>query len=194
MLRRRAILMGLGTGAMVCAGRADEGAAAPHGLALSALREGGVVVVMRHALAPGVGDPPGFELAACASQRNLSEEGRAQARRIGEWFQAQRLNPAAVRSSQWCRCLETARLAFGRVEPWPALNSLFKDRALAPAQDAAMRDSLAQVPRGGFEVWVTHQVNISNFAGDFMGSGEAVLVRSGAAGTRPIVVAPLKIS
>ncbi|MCK6409580.1 MAG: histidine phosphatase family protein, partial [Thauera sp.] len=74
-----------------------------------ALREGGHVALMRHAVAPGVGDPPGFRLDDCATQRNLSAAGRRQAQAIGERFRANGIATAAVFSSQWCRCLDTAR-------------------------------------------------------------------------------------
>ncbi|MDZ7592786.1 MAG: histidine phosphatase family protein [Rubrivivax sp.] len=87
------------------------------------LRAGGVVVALRHALAPGTFDPPGFTLDSCATQRNLSDEGRAQARRIGQWFRARGLQPAVVRTSPWCRCVDTATLAFGGAETWAALGS-----------------------------------------------------------------------
>ena len=97
--------------------------AAPSDAAVAALREGGAVLAMRHALAPGTFDPPGFTLGNCATQRNLSDEGRAQARRAGQWFERQGLKPARVRASPWCRCTETARLAFGATETWPALGS-----------------------------------------------------------------------
>jgi hypothetical protein len=96
--------------------------------AWQALRGGGVVALMRHARAPGVGDPPGFRLEDCATQRNLSAEGRDQARRIGEAFRAQGVAVARVLSSRWCRALDTARLAFGTVEPFPPLDSFFSER------------------------------------------------------------------
>ena len=82
----------------------------------AALREGGHVALMRHAIAPGVGDPAGFRLDDCTTQRKLSAQGRAQARAIGERFRANGIATAAVFSSQWCRCLDTAReLALGEV-------------------------------------------------------------------------------
>ena len=87
----------------------------------SLIRTGGVVVAFRHALAPGTFDPPEFRLGVCSTQRNLSDEGRSQARRTGEWFKARQLQPARVRSSPWCRCVDTATLAFGTAEVWPAL-------------------------------------------------------------------------
>jgi hypothetical protein len=112
------------------------------------LRAGGVVVAFRHALAPGTFDPPGFQLGDCSTQRNLNDEGRAQARRIGAWFSARRLVPARVRSSPWCRCIDTAQAAFGRAEPWPALGSPRAGRETTNAQSlATLRQSLADVAR-----------------------------------------------
>ena len=110
----------------------------------AALQAGGVAILLRHAQTePGVGDPPGFRIGDCSTQRNLSDDGRRQARRIGEALAARRVRIDHVLSSQWCRCLETARLAFpGRpVEPWPALNSFFDDRSTEPRQtrEAATR-------------------------------------------------------
>ena len=91
------------------------------------LRQGGHVVLLRHATTTaGVGDPAEMRLEDCSTQRNLSEEGREQARRIGEGFRQFRVPVEQVMSSQWCRCIETAGLAFGgSVEVWPALNNLF---------------------------------------------------------------------
>lgn len=163
---------------------AQEGAASETPVdapTLAAIRQGGVVVVLRHALAPGTFDPPGFVLGQCATQRNLSDEGRAQARRIGAWFQGRGLKPQRVRSSQWCRCQDTARLAFGRADEWPALNSLIADRSAESAQTAQLKQALGQVAAGGFEVWVTHQVNISALSGSFTGSGDGVVLRGGGA-------------
>ncbi|MGQ0653315.1 MAG: histidine phosphatase family protein [Betaproteobacteria bacterium] len=91
------------------------------------LRQGGHVVLMRHTVTtPGVGDPEGFRLADCTTQRNLSEEGKEHAKRIGEAFREFNVPIEAIYSSPWCRCVETAGLAFGRgAEVWPALSNLF---------------------------------------------------------------------
>src|SRR5919106_1050529 len=91
------------------------------------LRQGGHVVLLRHALTDGgVGDPPDMRLEDCTTQRNLSDEGRSQARRIGEAFRQFRVPIDGLLSSEWCRCIETAALAFGHGgELWPALNNLF---------------------------------------------------------------------
>ena len=80
------------------------------------LGEPGAVLLIRHALAPGIGDPDGFRLDDCATQRNLSAEGRAQSRALGELLATRDVAAGPVLSSRWCRCVDTARLAFGRVE------------------------------------------------------------------------------
>ncbi len=164
-----------------------------HAAAASALHEGGVVLMMRHALAPGTFDPPGFKLGDCATQRNLSDAGRDQARRIGAWFRDQRLVPAAVRSSQWCRCRDTAILAFGTASDWTALNSVIEAREREPAQTALLRAELARMPRGRFEVWVTHQVNITALAGEPTAPGDALVLRHDPIHARAVVVASLRI-
>ena len=142
-----------------------------------------VVLIMRHALTdPGVGDPPGFVLGRCATQRNLSAEGRAQARAFGARLAALGLRPAAIRSSRWCRCLHSgdeAAAGLGGVpalktEPWPALDSFFEDRARAPAQTATLRQRLAALRGPGFELWVTHQVNIGALTGAAAAMGQAL--------------------
>lgn len=154
------------------------GSAAAYGdeaAVVAALRAGAVAVLLRHAITePGVGDPPGMRLDRCGTQRNLSAEGREQSRRIGAWFAGRGLQPAAVRSSALCRCLDTARLAFGRVERWAPLDSFFGDRDREHGQTAALRAALGALALGRFEVWVTHQVNISALTGEGVSMGEAV--------------------
>jgi phosphohistidine phosphatase SixA len=141
------------------------------------LRTGGCVVLLRHAQTdPGVGDPPGFRVDVCSSQRNLSDEGKVQSRRIGQWFSAKGLKPGAVLSSAWCRCKDTADLAFGQHALWPALNSTFGGRERTAAQTTQLRQAIARVPAGRFEVWVTHQVNITHLTGEGMAMGEALVV------------------
>jgi len=149
------------------------------------LREGGVVVAFRHALAPGTFDPPGFTLGDCSTQRNLSDEGRAQARRIGQWFQARGLQPALVRSSPWCRCVDTATLAFGRAEAWPALGSPRGSPERTNADHLQqLRSALAaaSAQRGRFETWVTHMFVLSDLVQRGSSSGEGLVLRAGASG------------
>lgn len=144
------------------------------------LRAGACVVLLRHAQTdPGIGDPPEFDLAQCRTQRNLSEQGRAQARRIGEWFNARQFKPRAIQSSAWCRCKDTADLAFGRHTVLSALSSTFASSNAQPAQTDALRALQVAVPAGQFDVWVTHQVNITAFTGENASMGEAVIVSSG---------------
>jgi len=160
------------------------------------LREGGAVIAFRHALAPGTFDPPDFKPGVCSTQRNLSDEGRAQARRIGEWFKAAGLQPARVRSSPWCRCLDTATLAFGKVEPWAALGSPRGATEATNAESLAeLRRALAaaSAPRRPFEVWVTHMFVLSDLAATNSASGEGLVLRSDGAGGAK-VLARLQVS
>jgi phosphohistidine phosphatase SixA len=137
------------------------------------------VVLLRHALAPGTGDPADFQLGDCSTQRNLSAEGRAQAAAIGQAFRDRGVAVQQVLSSQWCRCLETAELMkLGDVAPEPALNSFFRDRSTAEEQTLAVKQSLlTRAERPGVIVMVTHQVNITGLTGVVPRSGEAVVLQ-----------------
>jgi len=147
------------------------------------LAEPGHIAVMRHALAPGTGDPANFTLGDCATQRNLSEAGRRQARRTGDFLRSVGVDAARVFSSQWCRCMDTAALLdFGAVEPLPALNSFFQDRAKGPAQTRALREKIAGMDLSEPVVMVTHQVNITRLTDVFPSSGEIVVLRREADG------------
>jgi len=163
-------LAGLVSPAWVLAAGADDDTT-------TRLRQGGVAVLLRHARTePGIGDPPGFQPGVCSTQRQLSADGRDQSRALGAWFAARRLKPAAVRSSAWCRCLDTAMLAFATVQPWPALDSFFGDSSTQAAQTQVLRKALAELRPGAFEVWVTHMVNISALTGEGAAMGEGLLV------------------
>lgn len=139
-------------------------------------RERGVLLI-RHALTEaGIGDPPGFVLGQCQTQRNLSDEGRQASRSIGEWMRVNQFAPDAVFSSQWCRCQDTARLAFMQFQDWPALNSTFEGRGDATAQIKALKERLQTMPPQRTEVWVTHQVNMTALTGAYPAMGEGFLV------------------
>jgi phosphohistidine phosphatase SixA len=144
----------------------------------SKLASGGNIILLRHAQTePGSGDPPDFALGNCKTQRNLSEVGRAQAKRIGEALRARAVVVRRVRSSEFCRCLDTAQLAFGKVEPWPALNSIFETSAQNDARVAALKQYLSeQLSNEGNDVLVTHNVNISAATGIGPAMGEMVIV------------------
>lgn len=168
------------------AGAAAPLAAAADNAAWTALGTSGIVL-FRHALAPGTGDPAGFRLGDCATQRNLSAEGRAQARRLGERFRARGVAVGAVRTSQWCRARETAELAFpGQVAEAPAFNSFFGDASSAPRQTAAARAELAAWRGPGVLVVFTHQVNITALTDVYPASGEGVVLRSRADGVEVV--------
>lgn len=144
----------------------------------SALADGGHVALMRHAEAPGFGDPDNFALEDCDTQRNLSAAGRDQARAIGDRFRDHGIAVARVHSSQWCRCLETAGLlALGDVIPTPALNSFFRDRERGPQQTASVRRLIDEATGRQPLVLVTHQVNITALTGIVPASGEIVVVK-----------------
>ena len=143
-----------------------------------ALRSGEHFALMRHAVAPGTGDPANFTIGQCATQRNLSGEGRDQARKIGERFRENKIDSARVFSSQWCRCLETAQLLdLGPVEELPALNSFFRRFERQASQTGALKQWLLQQDLSRPLVLVTHQVNITALTGIYPASGELVIVR-----------------
>jgi len=142
------------------------------------LRGGGNVLLIRHAQTiPGFGDPPGFRLNDCSSQRYLSADGRAQSRRMGDRFRTEKVPVAQVISSEWCRCYETAELAFGTYKLWPQLNSFFEDYSTHDEQTQAVFKRIESFAGDGNMVLVTHQVNITALTGRAVSQGEAVLVR-----------------
>ncbi|MFB1490303.1 MULTISPECIES: histidine phosphatase family protein [unclassified Thiocapsa] len=143
------------------------------------MQNGGAVLLLRHAYAPGTGDPQGFRIDDCSTQRNLNDAGREQARFIGAWLRARGIEHARVYSSEWCRCLETAELlGLGPVTPLPALNSFYERRGNRGPNLAALEAFLEDQPLNGEPiVLVTHQVTVTALTGIYPASGEAVLMR-----------------
>ncbi len=155
---------------------------------LARLSEPGVVAIMRHALAPGTGDPASFELDDCATQRNLDARGREQAREIGAAVRAAGAVVDRVLTSQWCRCRDTAGLlGLGPVEDLPALNSFFRNPARSGRQTADLRQFLSGLPSEKTVVLVTHQVNITALTGRWPASGEVFLLEIGRDGAVSVV-------
>ena len=153
--------------------------AAPLDVAFKALSEGKAVAIMRHALAPGFSDPPGFSLGNCQTQRNLSVAGRTQSVAIGELFRSQGIEEAQVFSSEWCRCRDTATLlALGDVKTLPALNSFFENRSAAQSQTEALMEELRSWLADPSKpvVLVTHQVNIRALTQAPASSGEILII------------------
>jgi broad specificity phosphatase PhoE len=143
-----------------------------------ALRSGNHFALLRHAIAPGTGDPPQFTLERCDTQRNLSDRGREQARKIGNRFRENGIDNARLLSSQWCRCLETAGLlGLGPVEALPALNSFFDRFERQGSQTRMLEKWLSKQDLDQPLVLVTHQVNITALTGIYPASGELVIVR-----------------
>ena len=142
-------------------------------------KEPGRVLLLRHALAPGMGDPSNFSLGDCSTQRNLSDAGRQQAREIGDALRVQGVESAKVYTSQWCRCVETAELlGFGKVTELPALNSFFQRREDREPNLQALREFLAkQVKSEELVILVTHQVTITAMTDVFPASGAGVLLQ-----------------
>jgi phosphohistidine phosphatase SixA len=180
-------LHGLLTGAFLILSMPAWAQAAPS----PACQGAGCVILYRHAIAPGGGDPPGFDLKNCASQRNLSPEGRTQAKQLGLRLKLSGVAVGAIWHSEWCRTRETAQLmqqaynsthaAPGKAVPEPkaqsVFNSFFAQREQAAAQTAQAR-KLLQTWRGpGTLIVVTHQVNITELTGIVPQSGEGVALR-----------------
>jgi phosphohistidine phosphatase SixA len=141
------------------------------------LEAGGHVVLMRHAATvPGVGDPASFKLGACATQRNLSDAGRADAKRIGTAFREHAVPVSQVLSSRWCRCVDTAQLAFGRVRPEQMVDSMFNDdEAARKMKVRALRNYLTSHKEPGNLVLVTHDINIRVLVDESLSQGEMVV-------------------
>ena len=142
------------------------------------LSKGGQVVLVRHGLTtPGVGDPPGFKLGECATQRNLVDQGRREAERLGAALHSHNVPVARVLSSPWCRCIETARIAFG-TDPAldDTLSNLFDHSANREKQVAQFRKLVAKAPAQGNLFLVTHGSTTAAFTGINQGTAEMVIV------------------
>ena len=176
------ILLGLCTAADIAS--ADEAETA-----WTALRAGRHVALMRHTDAPGgVGDPPGFRLDDCATQRNLSAKGRADAARIGARLRSERIAVERIVSSPWCRCMDTATLLeLGPVEAEPTFGNVVVLREQATSLIAGARAVIDKWTGSGILFVVTHGANIRALTGIAPASGEIVVVRSGSGGnTEPV--------
>ena len=146
--------------------------------------QAGVHALMRHALAPGTGDPANFPVGDCKTQRNLDETGQNQARETGNQIRKRGIAIDTIFSSQWCRCLETAiLLELAPVSEEPALNSFFRDRSTADQQTDQLIARLNTLPKNSKMFLITHQVNITKLTGIYPRSGEIILIRLDENGT-----------
>jgi broad specificity phosphatase PhoE len=151
-----------------------------------AVRTPGTVVVLRHSYAPGTFDPPDARLDDCSTQRNLDEDGRAQARRIGEAFRRRGVAVGVVRSSPRCRCLDTARLAFGPAQPWDVLHGALRDPERRARRLAEIRKAIAAHHSGPPLVLVTHGSVVTDLTGLSIRMGAFVVRRRAADGAHEV--------
>ena len=156
--------------------------------AWKALRAGGHVALMRHADAPGgVGDPPGFRVDDCATQRNLSEKGRADAEKIGSQLKGEGIAFEKILSSPWCRCIDTARLLnLGTVETEATFGNVVVLKDQRQTLTTGARALIARWTAGGNLLVVTHGANIQALTGVWLASGEIVVVKGGSDRTEPV--------
>ena len=144
---------------------------------LNQLKDGGKLILIRHAYAPGNGDPNNFNLNDCSTQRNLSEDGRKQAQQIGEFFRKNKIKIEKVLSSEWCRCKETAKIAFKNFSTNNFLNSFYsskyeknKDKLVK-----ALNYYIKKFESNKNLILVTHYVMISEVLNYSPSSGEIVV-------------------
>jgi len=145
------------------------------------LKDGQHVLLMRHADAPGYGDPANYIIGKCLTQRNLGEYGKKQAQAIGSWLNKQGIDKAQVFSSPWCRCLDTAELLnLGAVKIESSLGSFFDDMSLEKQQtkklEQFIKSELGKKTKVAI-IMVTHHVNIQAYTGKVVGVGDMVLVK-----------------
>jgi broad specificity phosphatase PhoE len=186
-MRARAVLIGV-VAYVAALALAEAGVALAQGAepVWDALGTPGAVVVLRHSYAPGGFDPPTARLDDCSTQRNLDDNGRAQARRIGEAFRQQGIAVGRVLSSPRCRCMDTGRLAFGRAEAWLPLQGSLSDPALRQRLAAEIKTAIAAHRDGPPLVLVTHGSVVTELTGLNIRMGELVVLRRAADGTHAV--------
>ena len=147
---------------------------------IQSLKEGGKIIFIRHAYAPGGGDPDNFDVNDCSTQRNLNNEGISQSKLIGEFFVKNKIQIDQVLSSEWCRCKDTAKYAFKNFKTFNALNSFFSSK-FAQNEDKQIKDLKNFIQNWKSEknlVLVTHYVVISSMLNMAVGSGEIVITNN----------------
>ncbi|BAN49463.1 histidine phosphatase family protein [Metapseudomonas resinovorans] len=145
--------------------------------AWQALREGKAFLLLRHTTAPGTGDPEGFRLGDCSTQRNLSDKGRQEAKRWGRLLTGRKVEKPRLYTSNWCRAQDTAQeMGLGAVETLSALDSFFSDPESQAAQTVELRKAIDKVPKDRPVVMVSHQVNIKALTGISPKNGEGLII------------------
>lgn len=156
---------------------------------IKAMQSGGHILMLRHAIAPGFGDPENIKIGDCNTQRNLDDSGRKQSIEIGNWLRKNNIKPKAIYSSQWCRCLETARLLnLGEVNELSSLNSFYQMTQNREPNLKALKAFIAeQISDEMLIIMVTHSVTISEISGQNVASGNGVLLKINPSGTYEFV-------
>ena len=146
---------------------------------IKSMQNGGHILMIRHANAPGFGDPDNIKIGDCSTQRNLDNLGRSQSKNIGDWLRKNNIEVDAVYSSQWCRCMETAKLLeMTKVQELPALNSFFQKTENREPNIRALKAFISsQAQNKKLIIMVTHQVTISALTSKYVTSGEGVLLK-----------------
>ena len=144
---------------------------------ISKLQSGGNVVFIRHALAPGNGDPLNIDLNDCETQRNLNEAGIKQSKRIGDYFKNNNIPIDKVLSSEWCRCKDTAKYAFKNYNTFKALNSFYDEKfyKFKDQQIENLKEFIKKWDGNKNLIFVTHYVVISEMLNIGVSSGEIVI-------------------
>ena len=138
------------------------------------------IIFIRHAIAPGNGDPPDFDISDCSTQRNLSKDGKLQALKIGKFFKENDIKFTKVLSSEWCRCKDTAKIAFGNYEIKDFLNSFYDERFSENKykQILDFQKFIKNWDYSGNLVLVTHYVVISEILNKTTSSGEIIITNN----------------
>ena len=158
---------------------------------IKAMQSGSHILMLRHAIAPGFGDPENIKIGDCDTQRNLDNRGREQSIQIGNWLRKNNIKPKAIYSSQWCRCLETARLLdLGEVKELSALNSFFEMPQNRESDLKSLKTFInKQVINQNLIIMVTHSVTISAISGQSVASGNGVLLKLNSSGSYEFIAA-----
>ncbi len=144
---------------------------------LNSLKEGNKLIFIRHAIAPGNGDPDNFNIKDCSTQRNLNQNGINQSKKIGIFFKKNKIKIDKVLSSEWCRCKDTAKYAFDNFEIFDALNSFYDER-FAENEIKQINDLKKYIKKWNSDknlVFVTHYVVISSILNTGTSSGEIII-------------------
>ena len=144
---------------------------------INSLKDGKKIIFIRHAIAPGSGDPKNFNIKKCSTQRNLNDEGKIQSKKIGNFFKINKIEISKILSSEWCRCKDTAKIAFGKFETFNALNSFYEARFQEnrSSQLRDLRNFISSWESDSNLILVTHYVVIYDLLNSAVSSGEMII-------------------